>query len=496
MKTLSLCMITKNEEKNISRCLNSVKDIVDEIIIVDTGSTDNTIEIAKSYGANIYHYDWTNDFSDARNKSLEKATKDWILVLDADEELPYEEGLKLKNVINTSQMEGLFLRLENIIGDRNLGDAVVLRAFKNNSNYRFRGKMHEQIIFSIEEINGPNKIQPTNVKIIHYGYDPDVCDMEEKKKRNLSILESYPEENRDGYFYYSLGNEYSRIQDYYKALEVYNKAIDYTKHNYVDTMPSYLSYLVINLSKTYASLKRYKEAIDILKNFQEKYPKFRDLYFLESVYELECGRITKAKEALLKYLNCDYSYYIFPDNNYEESYNMGILLKQLRKSSVVCEDNLLSVLFLDNHYDDTLIQSIVSVNEIASEVLVCLPFSSILNNTIIENYGARIINTQSTNGNDILLQGIKNCKGKYILVMKSREYLSKDTLAPLAKFLESTDENYFNVIILNNKDNTKLAEFRILRNNDTIKNIKTIDELSKELNKQNIQTYDICINKI
>ena len=69
MKTLSLCMITKNEEKNISRCLDSIKDIVDEIIIVDTGSTDKTIEIAKSYGANIYHYEWNKDFSKARNVS-------------------------------------------------------------------------------------------------------------------------------------------------------------------------------------------------------------------------------------------------------------------------------------------------------------------------------------------------------------------------------------------------------------------------------------------
>ena len=64
--------------------------------------------------------------------------------------------------------------------------------------------MHEQVIFSIEEVSGKNKIQPTNVKITHYGYDPNVCDMEEKQKRNLSILESYPEEDRDGYFYYSL----------------------------------------------------------------------------------------------------------------------------------------------------------------------------------------------------------------------------------------------------------------------------------------------------
>ena len=174
MKTLSLCMITKNEEKNISRCLDSIKDIVDEIIIVDTGSTDKTIEIAKSYGANIYHYKWNNDFSKARNVSLQKATKDWILVLDADEVLPYEEGLKLKNIINTTENEGLFLRLDNIIDNVNLGDAVVLRAFKNNPKYRFRGSMHEQVIFSIEEVSGKNKIQPTQVKINHYGYDPNV----------------------------------------------------------------------------------------------------------------------------------------------------------------------------------------------------------------------------------------------------------------------------------------------------------------------------------
>ena len=109
MKTLSLCMITKNEENNLSRCLDCIKEFVDEIIIVDTGSTDKTVEIAKSYGAHIYHYDWNNDFSKARNVSLQKATKDWILVLDADEVLPYEEGLKLKNIINTSVNEGFFL---------------------------------------------------------------------------------------------------------------------------------------------------------------------------------------------------------------------------------------------------------------------------------------------------------------------------------------------------------------------------------------------------
>lgn len=496
MKTLSLCMITKNEEKNIKRCLESVKNIVDEIIIVDTGSTDNTIEIAKSYGANIYNYDWNNDFSEARNISLEKATKDWIIVLDADEELPYEEGLKLKNTINTSKMEGLFLRLDNIIEDKNLGDAVVLRVFKNNPNYRFRGKMHEQVIFSIEEVSGNGKIQPTNIKIIHYGYDPNVCDIDKKKKRNLSILESYPEEDRDGYFYYSLGNEYARIRDYNKAIDTYNKALDYTKANYKDTMPSYLSYLVINLSKSYSALKKYKEAISILKSFQEKYPKFRDLYFLECIYEIECGKITEAKEALLNYLNCDYSYYIFPDNNYEESYNMGILLKTLRKSSIPCKDNLLSVLFLDVNYDETLLLSIKSINEIAGEVLVCLPYNSILDKSIIENYGAKVINIDSTDADNMLIKGLNNCSSEYILIMKSREYINQETLAPLVNFLNTTKDNYFNILTSNNKDNSQISQLRMLRNTESIKNLKNTNDFYKELDNKTILTYDICINKI
>src|SRR3989344_364212 len=85
--TLSLCMITKNEEQFLEQCLNSVKELVDEIIIVDTGSTDKTTEIAGKFTDKIYDFKWCDDFSAARNESLKHATKNWILVLDADEQL-------------------------------------------------------------------------------------------------------------------------------------------------------------------------------------------------------------------------------------------------------------------------------------------------------------------------------------------------------------------------------------------------------------------------
>ena len=85
MPTISLCMIAKNEEKYLEQCLNSVKGLADEIIIVDTGSTDRTKEMAKNFNARIFDFKWIGDFSAARNESIRHAAKEWILVMDADE---------------------------------------------------------------------------------------------------------------------------------------------------------------------------------------------------------------------------------------------------------------------------------------------------------------------------------------------------------------------------------------------------------------------------
>ena len=93
-------MIVKNEEKYLPQCLNSIKDIVDEIIIVDTGSIDKTVEIAESFGAKVYHYKWNNSFSEARNESLKYANNDWILIMDADDEFCSDDKEKFKELLN------------------------------------------------------------------------------------------------------------------------------------------------------------------------------------------------------------------------------------------------------------------------------------------------------------------------------------------------------------------------------------------------------------
>src|SRR3989338_2128361 len=161
MPTISLCMITKNEEKYLEQCLNSVKDLVDEIIIVDTGSTDKTKEIAKDFckkfavEGKFFDFKWIDDFSAARNESLKHAAKDWILVLDADEVIEKSDSEKIKNIVNENDFAGFKLEQRSYINNYFEGalenkpdfglikqypfyiSNSLVRLFKNNSGIKF-----------------------------------------------------------------------------------------------------------------------------------------------------------------------------------------------------------------------------------------------------------------------------------------------------------------------------------------------------------------------
>ncbi|MFS0559085.1 glycosyltransferase family 2 protein, partial [Brevibacillus sp. 179-C9.3 HS] len=116
MTRLSLCMIVKNEGNCIERCLNSVKHAVDEMIIVDTGSSDDTINICRSAGASVFSYEWNDDFASARNYGLERATGDWIIWLDADEEVDEADAVKLKELLPDTEADLFSIQLINYCG--------------------------------------------------------------------------------------------------------------------------------------------------------------------------------------------------------------------------------------------------------------------------------------------------------------------------------------------------------------------------------------------
>jgi GT2 family glycosyltransferase/glycosyltransferase involved in cell wall biosynthesis/Tfp pilus assembly protein PilF len=288
---LSLAMIVKNESDDLARCLNSMQEIADEIVVVDTGSTDNTVEIAKEFGAKIINYKWENDFSKARNVSLENATGEWVMFLDADEELVYEDLDKFRKLLDSTEPEGFFFSLFSFIGDKPDDGVVVNTAFRlwrNKPEYRFSGALHEQILAKVQSGN-PN-IQFSDVRINHYGYLNQAISKKSKPTRNISILKKEIESNPENAFArFNLGVEFLRIKDYEKALVEYKKAFA----NLTGLEAAYASLLVRNICQCLQELKRHDEALSVLKDAQEAYPNYTDLFYLE-------GQIWMSKHEPLK----------------------------------------------------------------------------------------------------------------------------------------------------------------------------------------------------
>jgi glycosyltransferase involved in cell wall biosynthesis len=184
LPTLSVCMIVKNEEQGLSKLLPNLVGVVDEVIIIDTGSTDNTVNIAKQYGAKVFNFEWCDDFSKARNESLKYATKEYILWLDGDDYVDKMDFSKLKIHISQNPNKGYFVRLIDF-RNNTVYESMQLRAFPNIKGLEFRGKIHEQISFSLED----HKIDFSHVdfKVEHHGY-VDEATILIKLERNYKVV--------------------------------------------------------------------------------------------------------------------------------------------------------------------------------------------------------------------------------------------------------------------------------------------------------------------
>jgi tetratricopeptide (TPR) repeat protein len=225
--TVSLCMIVKNEEAWLAECLESVKDVVDEMVIVDTGSTDRTVDIARGYGARIYHLPWRHDFAAARNESLRHARSDWILILDADERLDAVNRERLRAIVR-SKYDGVFVRIDSPVQSLQSGlvdVSVFTRLFRNRPGVRFEGIIHEQILPSIQRTGG--RVADSDLTIFHAGYAKDAEAMRQKHLRNLTLLEKQVAGQPDfalGVFH--LGEAYQLCERYEDARAAYRRALD------------------------------------------------------------------------------------------------------------------------------------------------------------------------------------------------------------------------------------------------------------------------------
>jgi len=223
---VSLCMIVKNEEKVLERCLSSVKDVIDEIIVVDTGSTDKTKEIAAKYVNHVYHYDWNDSFADARNFAQSKATGEWILVMDADE---YVDSSNLESAIQELKsfeietFDACEVKVFNFTG--NYGETIVqnhsVRIFRNLPTIGYSRSVHEQVT----RTDGELRIKSLGLILYHSGYLNNVVGTKKKNERNTKLIEKQMSiTGQSGFDYFNLGNELLSQGLTEKALESYIKA--------------------------------------------------------------------------------------------------------------------------------------------------------------------------------------------------------------------------------------------------------------------------------
>jgi tetratricopeptide (TPR) repeat protein len=207
---LSVCLIARNEEQNLPRALKSIGGVADEVIVTDTGSTDATVDIASQFGAQVYHFPWCDDFSAARNFTLDQARGRWVLWLDADEELLPASDEELSRSLDSDQVLAYNVIRQDLVRSDRLdlyAETWHLRLFRLDPYLRFRGRCHPQFFPPVYETakNRGLSVATSTITLRHYSYVPSV--LRTKLERGLRLLE-LELRDRPGQFYYLV--EYGR----------------------------------------------------------------------------------------------------------------------------------------------------------------------------------------------------------------------------------------------------------------------------------------------
>ncbi len=360
---VSLCMIVKNEAERLTNCLKSVKGFADEIILVDTGSSDRTVSIAKKFGAKIFKFDWCDNFAAARNYALEQAQGAWILVLDADEVLETAIIPVLQNAINNPEYLAINLNRSEI-GSGRSPYSLIARIFRRQPEIYFTGFYHESIDNSVEALIQKNTSQPNLQKVVtipqvavhHYGYKVDKIKQKQEFAQRLMSkqIDAYPDDaythSKLGALYvengevekglsllqtglaicdrtqlptlfelnYHLGIAYSYLQNWELTKIHYQKALELEVADLIK-LPVYN-----NLGNLWQTQSNFAEAIACYEKLLEIAPDFATGYFnlgiaRKSVYDFT-GAIAAYMEALK--LNSEYA---------EAYQNLAVALQQTGK---------------------------------------------------------------------------------------------------------------------------------------------------------------------
>jgi tetratricopeptide (TPR) repeat protein len=325
-------MIVKNEEASLPQALSSVKEVVDEMIILDTGSTDRTAEIAKEFGASVYHFEWCNDFSAARNEALKYVQGQWVLVLDADEVLTPEivpemkQAIKSNSLGDSSASRHVVINLvRQEVGASQSPYSLVSRLFRNHPEIRFSRPYHAMVDDSVQELLQREPqwqvVSLSRVAILHYGYQPEAIAALDKYTRARTAMEGFLATHpNDAYVCSKLGALYIQINQLTEGIELLKRGLTSTQ---VET--PVLFELHYHLGNAYTRLKNLNSAVEHYKSAirQPLLPQLKlGAYNNLGNLLLSAGDLTTAKTAYETTLKIDPSFAAGHNN-------LGMTLKAL-----------------------------------------------------------------------------------------------------------------------------------------------------------------------
>ncbi len=297
---ISLCLVAKNEEKTLPTCLGSIADLVDDIILVDTGSTDHTKEVATSFGARVFDFAWADDFSAARNECLRHAGGDWIFWLDGDEWLDEENRRKLRNLLGGLGTENRAYVMKNRSEQGSGGDSIIVvdqvRLFRNHPELRWHYRVHEQILPAVYRLGAT--LQWTGVVIHHSGYrDPAL--RQQKLQRNLRLLQIEDGERpNDPWTLFNLGVIYLEMGKTRDALGLLLRSLERSQPG-----APFLRKLYVLLGQGYLQSGQRDLALAAYQAGRTRFPEDSDLLFHEAILLRELGDLAGAEKNLVHFLS-------------------------------------------------------------------------------------------------------------------------------------------------------------------------------------------------
>ncbi len=302
---LSLCMIVRDSARTLAACLESVRPWVDEMVIVDTGSVDDTPRLVESFGGRLFHFPWCDDFSAARNESLRHARGEWLFWMDSDDTIPRECGRQLRGLIERAVPANLLGYVIQVYcpGGGEDGDAESdmtavdhVKLFRNRPDLRFDGRIHEQILPSIRRAGG--EVAWTELYVVHSGSDQSRAAQEGKLRRDLRLLElELMERPEHPFTLFNLGMTHVHAGRFAEAADYLRRGIARSAAE-----ESHLRKAFALLVYAEMRLGRHEAAIEACRRGQAMFPRDAELRFREGVLLHELGQLEEAKRCYLDVL--------------------------------------------------------------------------------------------------------------------------------------------------------------------------------------------------